>query len=217
MGQAKARGSRADRVAQAVERGRIVEQDVLTIWRDRARAIAANRGNGELLFKAYGVVLSFIWEERYEGACHDTSAVMFMLMCELGLSPELCIGEVWSDSSTFDHSWVECDGLIFDAAVCLPQQGGAWVGGPIFGSHDLISERPTKLSFGVTSPYGLDENTRSITDLSLTEYAQIQPQPNIWTLVVAFAGRIGLDLTFIDVERRYGAHRRTLRTNQQHT
>ncbi len=211
MGQAKARGSREDRIAQAIERRRTVEQDVLAIWRGRAREIAAHWHNGESLLKAYDVVLSFIWEERYEGACHDTSAVMFMLMSELGLSPELCIGEVRSEAGTFDHSWVECGGGIFDAAVCLPREGGTWVGGPIFGSHDLASAAPTTLTFGVASPAGLDENTRAIVELSLAEYAKIQPQPNIWTLLVAFAGRIGLNRTMIDLERRYGTHRRSRR------
>lgn len=177
----------------------------------RARSIALATSRGESLLKAFEVVLTFVWEERYAGACHDTSAVLYMLMSELGLSPTLNLGEVTSTSGTFDHSWVEVDGLIFDVAVCLPQEGGAHVAGPIFASVDLAADRQTTLNFGVSSGHGLDAEGQQVASLSLAEYARIQPPANIWVLAVAFGNRIGLPLTFDGVMLRYGTVRRAYR------
>lgn len=213
MGQAKQRGTKEERIAQA--RAQLSEETpslgTLDSWLARARSIAKGLDGGELLFNAFEVVLRFVWEQRHAGACHDTSAVLYMLMSEQGLVPTLNLGEVKAAAGIFDHSWVEVDGLIFDAAVCLPQEAGAHVGGPIFASVDLAANRPTELKFAVTSGRGLDAEALLVASLSLSDYAKIQPQMNIWVLAVAFGARIGLEITFDGLMLKYGTVKRIYR------
>lgn len=107
---------------------------------------------------------------------------------------------------------VEVNGLIFDPAVCLPQPGGRRVGGPIFASIDLTANETTRLLYGVKSGEGLGPEALVPASTTLSEYAAIQPPLNIWILVVALAGRMGMDMTFIGSETKYGSTRRTLRS-----
>lgn len=180
-------------------------------WLVKGRKSSEGIENGQKIISAWEVVLKFIWEHQYAGACHDTSAVLYMLLSELGLSPTLNIGEVKSSVGIFDHSWVEVGGLIFDAAVCLPQPGGRNVGGPVFASLDLETNRRTDLIYGMESGHGLGTEAMMPASTTFSEYAFIQPEMNIWLLVVAFAGRMGMDLTFVGVQQKYGSTRRVIR------
>lgn len=180
-------------------------------WIGRSRKISEGITDGQKIVNAWEVLLKFIWEHQYAGACHDTSAVLYILLSELGLSPTLNIGEVKSPVGIFDHSWVEINGLIFDAAVCLPQSSGRHVGGPVFAAIDLSTNQKTKLTYGVESGKGLGPDALIPASSTFSEYASAQPAANIWVLAVAFAGRIGMDLTFVGVEHKFGATRRTLR------
>jgi hypothetical protein len=183
---------------------------MIEMWLSRSRELAVRLVRGEKLFSAWQVLLKFIWEHQYAGACHDTSAVFYILLSELGFSPILNIGEVRAPEGIFDHSWVDLDGLIFDAAVCLPQDGGVHVSGPVFASIDLTTNKSNRLTYGVISGQGLEADALPAASLNFSDYASIQPKINIWVLSVALAGRIGLDLTFSEVEARYGLVRRNL-------
>lgn len=185
---------------------------MMETWFANARIASESVANGEKIISAWEVVLKFIWQQQYAGACHDTSAVLYMLLCELGLSPTLNIGEVKSPVGVFDHSWVEVNGLIFDPAICLPQPGGRYVGGPIFASIDLTTNETTRLLYGVKSGEGLGPEALVPASTTFSEYAAIQPPLNIWILVVALAGRMGMDMTFIGSETKYGSTRRTMRS-----
>jgi hypothetical protein len=180
-------------------------------WLNRGRKASDGIADGQKIIKAWEVVLRFIWEHDYAGACHDTSAVLYMLFSELGLSPTLNIGEVRSPVGVFDHSWVEVDGLIFDAAVSLPQAGGEHVGGPVFASIDLETNQKTGLIYGIESGHGFGPEAILVASATFSEYAAVQPELDIWILVVAFAGRIDIDLTFSGVQKKYGSTRRTIR------
>ncbi len=183
----------------------------LNVWTPRALKISEPLSFGSKLFIAWDVLLKFIWEHQYAGACHDTSAVLYMLLSELGLSPTLNVGEVQASAGIFDHSWVEIDNLVFDAAVCLPQEGGSHVGGPVFAGVDLSTGLNTSLNYGIHSGQDFGTDALPAVSLNLEDYAAIQPQPNIWTLVVALGGRIDLELTFAGMKQRYGTVTRVVR------
>lgn len=80
---------------------------MMEAWFANARIASESVADGEKILSAWEVVLKFIWQQQYAGACHDTSAVLYMLLCELGLSPTLNIGEVKSSVGIFDHSWLK--------------------------------------------------------------------------------------------------------------
>ena len=65
----------------------------------------------------------FISDRKWYGACHASCAALYVALKELGFSPTLCAGEVDAHAFIFDHSWVELDGRIIDAAIAFPLQG----------------------------------------------------------------------------------------------
>lgn len=179
----------------------------------RARDIAKTLAQGEAVLRVYTEVLRFVVDSEYLGACHDTSAVLHMVLAEHGVTSELCIGEVGIGRHFFDHSWVDIDGAIFDVAVCMPDPRGAHVGGPVFHSTDLFLARPTDMVYGAESGMGLGGEALPALTLDLAGYSAVQPQPDIWTLAVAIASRSGLtNPTFAQFRARYGKARRTVRT-----
>jgi hypothetical protein len=79
---------------------------------------------------------------------------------------------------------------------------------------DLDASCPTDLKFGVASGEGLGEDALPAAHLTLSGFADTQPQPNIWTLAAALGGRIGLNLKFTTITANYGSVKRILREPQ---
>ena len=60
-------------------------------------------------------------EKNYIGGCHALSSALYVALSELGLSPELCVGECQLPGTPpFDHSWITVNGEIIDLAVYFP-------------------------------------------------------------------------------------------------
>ncbi|CRM08121.1 Prophage CP4-57 integrase [Pseudomonas sp. 31 R 17] len=126
--------------------------------------------------------------------------------------PELVIGEVMSTLGTFDHSWVEVDGKIFDIAVSLPDKGGVDVGPPIFSNLDLDSAQPTQLRYGVRTTIGLHEHGLKIAHKTLDEYSKMQnPNGAVWDLTSLIADLCGFSLDTDYLKREYGHVRLIIR------
>lgn len=244
MGEAKKRGTKEERTAEAKQRS-LMEMDftlltkdaiyapqsqkraiLLDIWMNRLKNMAANdEKNGsqpssiDSQVKAFREVLSFIWDNDYSGACHSTSAILYMLLAESDLEPTLCIGEVCLKNSYFDHSWVELDGKVMDAAVSFPLKNGTseFAGGPVFRSIDLSTNKGTDLSYGAKSTQGLDDIALVVLKNDLSGYHDMQvadvqeEQVRIWNLTVLLAANIGLTVTTDDLKRKYGSVKRALR------
>jgi hypothetical protein len=167
--------------------------------------------HGEVLRITYQELLSEIVRERWHGACHSSSAILYLLLAEQGLEPTLCIGEVHSGIYRFDHSWVEVDGLIYDAAVGYPQENeGMYVSPPVFASADMEEGMPTHLKYGL--PGSLAEDGLLVANSDLDEYSELQPaEYEIWTVAEEIADRMGLAMCCSELRQKYGAIRRTLR------
>ena len=70
-----------------------------------------------LLKKKFFNLLAYIQENDWAGACHATTAIMFVLLHEQGIPSAPCIVVVSKDHIVFDHSWIEVNSKICDAAV----------------------------------------------------------------------------------------------------
>lgn len=181
-------------------------------WIQRAKDASSNLHNGEGIFDAYTALLTVMWREDWTGACHDSSAVLYMLLSELGYSPALVTGEVKAAAGIFDHSWVEVDGKIYDVAVGFPGEDGHYVGPSVFASLNLDTGKPTKLTFGVRSPGGIDDIGRFVAGATLNEYSEIQhPHVSIWALTPVVGRLCGLSLSSEDLRWKYGEVTRELR------
>ena len=179
---------------------------------ERARILAEAEPNGEAIITPFSELLKFVVESEYCGGCHDTSAVLHMLLAEAGVESTLCIGEVGVGSLYFDHSWIEVRGRAFDVAVCMPHEDGEAVGGPVFGNVDLTTRASSALRYGAVSGQGIGDAAQPALLLDLNGYSAVQPDPDIWILSVAMASRCGNErATFNGFRERYGNVRRSLR------
>lgn len=153
--------------------------------------------------EVFTAMVMHIETTEWGGACHSSSAIMHMLLKEKGVDSTIKIGEVFGGGYRFDHSWIEIDGQVFDAAVAYPQVGGRRLSGPVFAGIDIVSGAPTGLTYGAGKPGGLDVDAQQIANLSLGAYFQFadqhalveaigsgeQPPPALWDR----AAYIGLD------------------------
>jgi len=161
----------------------------------RARDAAATLTDGETLYKVFEPMLRFVVtppppRDPFGGGCHNTSAVLYMLLREAGLSEDnlaLCVGEVIGDETwrpywqkrngrmpRFDHSWVEVSGEVLDVAVCVPGPTGGFAGGPVFGGIDLGSNAVPKIKYGVASDDALEDDARTVYGMNLRQYQDLQ-------------------------------------------
>lgn len=191
----------------------------------RAAHIARNLAQGDVVFAIYAEMLKYVVQEKHGGACHETSAVLHVLLREQGVESSLCIGEVRAREGVLDHSWVEIERDLFDVAVCLPQETiGVHVGGPVFRSWDLATGAPTTLQYGVQSS-GLWDEAQRVRDATLDQYADLQrehyrakptvrtPATDIWMLAARIAHDLGMRNSSPDRFRtEYGNERRCFRS-----
>lgn len=181
-------------------------------WLHNAEQASTSLPNGKRLFQAYAVLLEFAWQNDWTGACHDSSAALYMVLSEMGFSPELVIGEVKASAGTFDHSWIELDGKIFDVAVGFPGEDGHYVGPSVFASLNLDTGEPTELEYGVRSTNGLDPVGHFVATSNLEHYSTAQPEGStIWDITPFVGAACGVKLRKSDLRRKYGKVTRIVR------
>lgn len=132
-------------------------------------------------------LLRYMKEEKWIGACHATSAVLFVTLSELGYSPNLCIGEV-RDPATgylFDHSWIELDGKIIDLAISMTLLGGKPLSEPIVFDLNIRNTSKYSCIYGVTDGKGLDAIAKQIQGLPFVDYMDKSPvgRFGLWSVV----------------------------------
>lgn len=160
------------------------------------------------LENVYNSLLNYVDANDYRGACHSTSAVMFMLFSELGLKPKLKIGEVYSYhvSKAFDHSWVEVDEAVYDVAIGYPQLselGGEYVCGPIFNDVDINTGNAAEISFRYRTDDGLGENASVVHQWTLSQYNSNIEQ-DIWDMAAFVGANSGMFLSSQNLKFKYG-------------
>ncbi|WP_064595891.1 hypothetical protein [Pseudomonas sp. DR 5-09] len=181
-------------------------------WLHNAEQASTLLPNGKRLFQAYAVLLNFAWQNDWTGACHDSSAILFMVLSEMGFSPKIVTGEVKASAGTFDHSWVELDGKIYDVAVGFPGEEGHHVGPSVFASLNLDTGAPTELLYGVRSPNGLDDVGLFVAASNLEQYSAAQPGGStIWDITPHVGAACGVKLRKSDLRRKYGKVTRLVR------
>ena len=151
---------------------------MIDTWIDRASLVGSGENISKAVNEVFTAVLSYIDVTNCHGACHSTSAALHILLKERGIESVTKIGEVFANTCHFDHSWIEIDGAIYDAAVAYPDPRGGHVGGPIFCGIDLTDYAPHTHKYGAGSSGGLDDPARQISVLSFGAYFAWADQEN---------------------------------------
>jgi len=149
-------------------------------------------------------VLRFVIEEPYRGACHASSAILYVLLRESNIDATINIGELGRDNICFDHSWVEVGGKIFDVAIARPDDP-VFDGAPVFMEHDLDSMKAPLWQYGTSSGIGDDPFVEQIKAGSFATYMNNAPfhTNGLWHYVQKFGKRCGLKINLNKARQKY--------------
>lgn len=151
------------------------------------RAIVKNKGYDEQISNILCNLLKYMKENHWCGACHATSAIMYVVFSELGYDVTLCMGEARSkDDDYFDHSWIELDGDIIDLACCMPYNR-IFVSEPIILGLESRTGNACSIEYGVYFE-GLSDETNKILNMSVSEYLNACCSRQLWTIISELLG-----------------------------
>ena len=123
------------------------------------------------LKKTFFNVLAYIQENDWQGACHASTAVMFVLLKEQGIEATPFIGEVSKVPIVFDHSWIEVDAKVIDAAILNTLVQGVNYP-PVLLGNDLYTGEKTELLYGTDKGRGLDVQAEFIAKMPIGQYME---------------------------------------------
>lgn len=141
----------------------------LKYWKASAQKLIEPNQKSFKVNKSFCGLLDFIHANDWQGACHASSAILFSLLAEQEIEAVPCLGEVSIGKTYFDHSWLEIEGEIYDAAISKTLING-FCFPPVFRGLDLSTNKPTALKYGTPSGQGYNESARWIRGISVTEY-----------------------------------------------
>lgn len=195
-----------------------MNKDIFDTWKDNSYSILEKSDfsdeQKDKLIKTFFTVLNDIRKNNVEGSCHQSSSILYVLLNEYGFAPSLCIGEVLSKKSglIFDHSWIEIDKMIFDAAIFLPLNKET-ADNVVFYGDDIGTKEPSLAVYG----YGkgeLDVVARQVYEYNFNEYMDGYPlyKGGLWSLVRDFSIKIG-DPLDLGLKEKYDKTKRNLISN----
>ena len=164
-------------------------------WIAAAKRLPANSKEQYRLVQVFQTLLAFVHEMEWQGACHATTAVLTVLLRELDLPADPCLGECSLGGAAFDHSWVEIRGDIYDVAVSnslIPGRNSA----PVFAGKSLMGSGPTEVRYGIESGHGLDPQAQFIRNMSFSQYMDnfVHHHQGLWGIAKDVGKRCGMRL-----------------------
>jgi len=192
----------------------------------RIAELAKKSGDTSLHAALYQATLRYLLNYPTLGACHLFAAILYVLFVEAEefvLSKRtaddlddddlveycMCVGVAKSPKfERFDHSWVEAGSLIYDVAVCLPLEGGASTGGPVFASHDLLTEQWVDGAYRQFDTDSLDPVAEDVVRWSLAEYGEEIwkcDRRQLWEMIADIGSEVGFNFDPSYLATRHGS------------
>lgn len=131
--------------------------------------------------KAYLALFKYVVINRWQGACHASSAILFVVCKLLGIDAKLCVGEAGLYGGAFDHSWVEINNKVFDIAIAMPLNSD-FTRGPVFDGFDLTNQIESDVLYGVYFS-GLSDETKTIVSNNLYTYFKSSPNNFLYNVL----------------------------------
>ncbi|MFS2016052.1 lasso peptide biosynthesis protein [Massilia sp. CT11-108] len=188
-------------------------QSQLHLWLASAFTHRNECGKDGLAYRVFEVVLRDVWEKPYLGACHDTSAIMYIMLAELGQASELCVGQVKVPNGPYlDHSWVEVDGKVIDAAISLPRIDGGLCSFPVFGSIDLGYNNQMELDYAYDDGKGFTDFALAVYGVPLGEFTRLPGgNEHLWEITANLLIELGISVRASSLATKYSDHLRSVR------
>lgn len=189
--------------------GRQMERELLVKaqtakWKASAEKIRAPDLAGYRVCTTFCGILNFIHEQAWQGACHASSAVFYVLLKEQGVDPILCRGMVEKNGIFFNHSWIEIEGRVYDAAISNTVSR-KFDCPPVFAGIDLATQHDTRLVYGVQAVRGSDEIAVFVRDRGFNAYMNAFPHHNhgLWGVAKDAGKRIGVRVNIAKLKAAY--------------
>ncbi|MPM65084.1 hypothetical protein SDC9_111976 [bioreactor metagenome] len=182
-----------------------MNKDPFDSWQNNSDIILGDIDKKENIKSIFFEMLKFIRKENWQGACHASSSVMYVLFKEIGLNPTLYVGEVRSEnlSNPFDHSWIEIDDKIVDAAIFLGLNNFQ-AHAPILLNYNIDTVKLTASEYGIHY-LGLDNVAQPLLSMPVVKYMDGFPsRPNgLWDIVAEVASSAGIKLDMQTIREKY--------------
>jgi hypothetical protein len=154
--------------------------------------------------KIYFCVLNYIHKNDWTGACHASSSVMYLLLREQGIDAKLYIGEVKRDDIIFDHSWLEINGQIFDAAISNTQIKNIQFPA-VFSNIELSTGNSTLSDYSFKSGQGLESEMEFFSSNTLGYYLDNFPNhpKGLWGIASILSKQMGMKFNIAKAKNMY--------------
>lgn len=199
--------------------------NMLPQFEQRIAPLALKAGDTKLHAALYQETLRYLLDKNIPGACHLFAAILYVLFVEAEaylasmddsddsddniVQYRMCIGVAKSpDLTSFDHSWVEAGPMIYDVAICLPLEGGATTGGPVFASHDLLTGKWIHDAYIQSDTDSLDPVAESVAGWSLAKYGEeiwTLDKRRLWEMIATVGSEVGFSFDPDALESRHGS------------
>lgn len=158
----------------------------------------------EKIVKAYFAVLKLISEEKWKGACHSSSSILYVMLKEYGINADLVIGEVKSAElvQPYDHSWIEIEGKVFDAAILEPLSN-VKAHAPVFYSKNVTNQQEIDAKYGIKF-LGLGMEAQQALNTNFVDYMDGFPaEGGLWSVVESLSRSINFPIKTDEIKQRY--------------
>ena len=189
--------------------GRKMEHELLVKlqtaqWKKSAEAIRTPGLAGFRVFATFCGILDFIHQRAWQGACHASSVVFHVLLREQGADSVLCHGMAEKNGILFNHSWVEIEGRVYDAAISNTVSRDV-DSPPVFAGIDLATMQDTRLVYGAQSPREADEIVVFAREKGFNAYMDAFPhlRHGLWGAARDVGKRIGVRLNIAKLRAVY--------------
>lgn len=164
-------------------------------WSRAVRALPVNGPRDYRLRRTFAAMLDFIHSQGWQGACHPSSAILAVLLKEQDIEVAPYLGECGANGFVFDHSWVEVDDEVYDAAISntLIQEKSY---PPVFRGLSVDTKQPSAIRYGIHSGAGYDADAALVRSVPFCEYMDNFPNDasGLWGVTKAIGKHLNLRL-----------------------
>jgi hypothetical protein len=146
----------------------------------------------------------FIYENKWQGACHAVSALMYVLCSEQQMLVTLYIGEASFNQIAFNHSWIEIDNEVYDIAI-MSTLDERFKFAPTVRGFDLELKKPTQLFYGVSTGLVDDEPTKIVKQIGFVKFMDSFPShpKGLWGFIEILQGKISINSDINSLRSKY--------------
>lgn len=160
--------------------------------------------------KVFFEMLNYLHKNDWQGACHASSSIMYLILREQGVDIQLYLGEVKRGDIIFDHSWLEYHGKPIDAAISNTNIRG-FSFPPVLLGYELTPSKAeeTSSNYSFNDGDGLDAEMLFHSKNSFGQYLDGFPgDPNgLWGVAKTIAKSIGYKFNIAKAKSNYSDER----------